>query len=256
MAKLIISLSLLGCLAGLSQGEQIAVQLALWLDGTGEPVASVPRSRPTGTSRATGFRTSHVRVPIAKPSRYDPLIEQYASRSEVNPALVRAVVQVESGFDPHARSSAGAMGLMQLMPATAAELGVVDPYNPSENIRGGVVYLKRLLELYRGNEELALAAYNAGPGAVARYGNRVPPYRETRHYVRRVRAAVKSVVRNRGRAEEGTVYKSYAIEDGWWTVVYSNVPPASGTYEATTEITPEDLATRTARATGGPKERG
>ena len=102
---------------------------------------------------------------------------------------MRAVIQQESAFNPNARSHKGAMGLMQLMPATAAELGVTDPYNPSENIRGGVAYLKGLLMKFAQNVELALAAYNAGPNAVTKYGA-VPPYRETQNYVTRITSAV------------------------------------------------------------------
>ena len=97
---------------------------------------------------------------------YESLIKENAAAHGVNPHLVRAVIQQESGFNPNARSNKGAMGLMQLMPATAAELGVTDPYNPSENIRGGVAYLKGLLVKFQQNVELALAAYNAGPTAV------------------------------------------------------------------------------------------
>lgn len=260
MSKLMTCLSFVGCLVGVSQGDQIAVSLGLWLDGGGARQMSERRLRTVhpphdrdggaaaSTPRATGFRTSHVRVPTAKPNRYDPLIERYAAQAEVPSELVRAVVRIESGFNPAARSSAGAMGLMQLMPETAAELGVIDPYDPSENIRGGVVYLKQLLMRYGGDERLALAAYNAGPGAVARYGNRVPPYSETLQYVRRVRSAARSEVQTR-RSDDRVVYKSYAIEDGWWTVVYSNVPPVTGHYEVTNEVTPEDLATPTAPAT-------
>ena len=97
--------------------------------------------------------------------------------------LVCALIQAESAFNPRAVSPKGAIGLMQLMPATAAEHGVTDAFNPVQNIRAGVKYLKQLLDSYDGRVELALAAYNAGPGAVKKYGGKVPPYRETQNYV-------------------------------------------------------------------------
>ena len=105
---------------------------------------------------------------------------------DIRPDLVRAVVQVESAFNPYAVSPKGAQGLMQLMPATARALGVSNPFNPLDNIRGGVRYLRQLLDRYDNDEVLALAAYNAGPEAVARYGQKVPPYRETRNYVTKI----------------------------------------------------------------------
>ena len=117
---------------------------------------------------------------------FDPLIRQHASRQGVRADLVRAVIQVESAFNPRAVSPKGAMGLMQLMPATAKEFGVADPFNPAENIRAGVSYLRRLLDRYNDNEQLALAAYNAGPGAVDKYGIKVPPYKETQNYVHKI----------------------------------------------------------------------
>ncbi|TAM72928.1 lytic transglycosylase domain-containing protein [bacterium] len=110
------------------------------------------------------------------------MVESSAARWSVDPALVNAVIANESGFDPRATSRVGAMGLMQLMPATAAGLGVGDPYDPAQNIAGGVRYLRGLLDRFDGNVPLAVAAYNAGPGAVEKYAG-VPPYQETQRYV-------------------------------------------------------------------------
>ena len=119
-------------------------------------------------------------------SQWDDVIDHHAREQGLRPDLVRAVIQVESAFNPRARSHKGAMGLMQLMPATARELGVRNAYDPLENIRGGTGYLRGLLDQFNGNEELALAAYNAGAGKVIKYGGTVPPYRETRNYVSRI----------------------------------------------------------------------
>jgi soluble lytic murein transglycosylase-like protein len=118
---------------------------------------------------------------------YTPLIEQAAARNGVDPAVLHGLIEQESGFDPSATSSAGALGLTQLMPSTAASLGVSEPLNPAESIEGGARYLGELLRQFGGNTTDALAAYNAGPGAVQQYGG-VPPYTETQQYVSKVLA--------------------------------------------------------------------
>jgi soluble lytic murein transglycosylase-like protein len=159
---------------------------------------------------------------IATATRADmhSLIDEHAALQSISPDLVRAVIQVESAWNPRAVSAKGALGLMQLMPATAAELGVVNPFDPSQNIRAGVKYLKRLLDRYDGNTELALAAYNAGPTAVDRYG-RVPPYRETQAYVRRI-ISVTAVRIGPGKL----IYKIVELIDGREVPRYSDRKPA------------------------------
>ena len=116
---------------------------------------------------------------------YDDIIREASAEYELDPDLIRAVMQTESAFDPLVVSRAGAEGLMQLMPELAAEMGVIDSFDPRENIRGGVRYLRRLLDFYDGDLSLALAGYNAGPGNVERYGG-VPPFPETLKYVKTI----------------------------------------------------------------------
>jgi soluble lytic murein transglycosylase-like protein len=140
---------------------------------TPQHVASFERFLPTGA-------LSHAIVTGARAAQLDP-------------ALVAAVAQTESGGDPTARSAAGAEGVMQLMPATARALGVADPYDPVQNVRAGAAYLRTLIDRF-GDLTSAIAAYNAGPGAVARYGG-VPPYAETRVYVERVMDAYRANLR-------------------------------------------------------------
>ena len=122
---------------------------------------------------------------------YDDIIEEAAAQYEIDPNLIRAVMQAESAFHPYVVSRAGAEGLMQLMPELADEMGVNDSFDPRENIMGGVRYLKRLLDYHDGNLDLALASYNAGPGNVERYGG-VPPFRETRNYVKTIKQILKA----------------------------------------------------------------
>ncbi len=112
----------------------------------------------------------------------DEIIETFSNKYNIDGDFIKAIIKQESNFNPKATSKKGAMGLMQLMPKTAKSLGVVDAYNPLENIEGGVKYLKGLLDKYDNNKQLALAAYNAGSGAVKKYGG-IPPYKETQNYV-------------------------------------------------------------------------
>ena len=127
---------------------------------------------------------------------YEGIIREAAALYRVSPALVRSVVQAESAFDPTAVSRTGAMGLMQLMPEVARAFGIVDPFDPRENIMGGTRLLRELLDSHHGNIRLTLASYNAGPAAVARYGG-VPPFRETRGYVKKI-VGLLADVRNAG----------------------------------------------------------
>jgi soluble lytic murein transglycosylase-like protein len=120
---------------------------------------------------------------LAKSATYDSMIENAAFANTLNPALIRAMIVVESGFNPRAVSKRGAVGLMQLRPETARRYGVANIYDPGENIRAGTRYLGDLMTLYGSDTELALAAYNAGEAAVARYGGHIPPFKETLEYV-------------------------------------------------------------------------
>jgi len=163
---------------------------------------------------------------------FNPFIDRYAHAYSVSPDLVRAVIQVESGFNPFARSVEGAVGLMQLMPDTAVEMGVKDRLDPEDNIRGGVAYLRQLLNRYGDDVRLALAAYNAGPGAVDRHGT-VPPYRETRQYVTDVTRRSGDTASRTGSPARAAqvVYKTVEIKDGRPVPLYSNTRPSKGPYE-------------------------
>lgn len=118
----------------------------------------------------------------AQSTNVEEIIDVFSEKYGVDGDFIKAIIKQESGFNPNATSKKGAMGLMQLMPATAKSLGVVDAYNPNENIECGIKYFKGLLDRFNGDEKLALAAYNAGPNAVKKYGG-IPPYKETQNYV-------------------------------------------------------------------------
>jgi soluble lytic murein transglycosylase-like protein len=140
--------------------------------------------RVTAGPRVSTTVNSFVAVPPQH--AYDALIREAGAVYRVDAALIRSVIQAESAFDPLALSRAGAMGLMQLMPDTADAFGVVNPFDPRENIMAGTQLLKELLTAHHGNLPLTLASYNAGSGVVARYGGAVPPFKETRSYVKRI----------------------------------------------------------------------
>ncbi|MDP3719832.1 MAG: lytic transglycosylase domain-containing protein [Acidobacteriota bacterium] len=203
-------------------------QIYSWRDADGKLVLSDrPREDRGGMSTYEVPGSSGVRAtkPLAvkKSALYDSSINEHSQRMGVSADLVRAVIQVESAFNPSAVSTKGAMGLMQLMPATARELGVANPFEPDQNIRGGVTYLKRLLNRYNQNVELALAAYNAGMGNVEKYGD-VPPFKETQNYVKKITGAAPS-------APPSAIYKWMELVNGKPVARYSNKPPASGAYE-------------------------
>lgn len=138
--------------------------------------------RPTAVSSCTGFTAAGME---ARGAQYQHLIDRHARNYGVDPALVKAMMRVESCFDRDAVSRVGAQGLMQLMPTTAANLGVTDSFDPDQNIRGGVEYISKLLKRFNNNLEYAIAGYNAGPLNVEKYKG-IPPFSETQSYLKRV----------------------------------------------------------------------
>jgi soluble lytic murein transglycosylase-like protein len=210
-------------------------QIYAWRDANGTLVLSDKAIEgPTDIYMVEGapaIRTTRPRAVQEAAGDYESLILEHSSRQALRPELVRAVIQVESGFNPRARSPKGAMGLMQLMPETAAALGVSHPYDPAENIRGGTTYLRQLLDRYGGDERLALAAYNAGSGAVDRHGGTVPPYRETREYVRKVGSAAEKPRGGSSSTSKLVIYKTIEIVGDRVVPKYSTEKPASGSFE-------------------------
>ena len=149
----------------------------------GAPAPTAPTSSFAGALAAA--QTSPSAAPVSgtgASSAFDAQINAAAASNGIDPALLKGLVSQESGFNPSARSGAGAVGLTQLMPATASALGVTNPLDPAQSLQGGAKYLREQLDRFGGDETLALAAYNAGPGAVQKYGG-VPPYAETQNYV-------------------------------------------------------------------------
>jgi Transglycosylase SLT domain len=170
---------------------------AVLLQGAGGPaprgaVVSVVRPDPrTGRLVRSLLPAHRERRPAVNLSR---TVERIARQNQLSPRLIHSVIQAESNYDPNAISPKGALGLMQLIPSTAQRFGVSDVFDPADNIQGGARYLKYLLDLYQGDHTLALAAYNAGEGAVARYGG-VPPYPETWNYVAKIEKRLEEATR-------------------------------------------------------------
>jgi soluble lytic murein transglycosylase-like protein len=169
-----------------TEGESLVLQLR----SGGEIVcdaATVARIAPDEVPYPEPEAEAAAAAPIEATSEvpYGAIIDKFAAEQGVDAKLVRALVQVESAYQPRARSPKGAMGLMQLMPATARQYGVADPYDPTSNIEAGIKHLKSLLQRFPKSVALALAAYNAGEAAVLRF-NAIPPYAETRNYVSRI----------------------------------------------------------------------
>lgn len=148
---------------------------------------SSPKKTKAATSVANVFQCGNAAFIKKQQQHYRQIIRTYAAKYGVEEALIHSVVKQESCFNEKAKSRVGAMGLMQLMPKTAVHLKVKDPWNPEQNIHGGVKYLSWMLKRFNGNKKFALAAYNAGPGRVDQYGG-IPPFRETRNYVKRIMA--------------------------------------------------------------------
>jgi soluble lytic murein transglycosylase-like protein len=231
--RIVMIITLVAGLLGIATSA--SAQIYSWRDASGNLVLS--NRRP-----AQGEDVKSYAVPDSQSTRatrsathgqlqaYDDLIRENARQNGVRTDLVRAVVQVESAFNPYARSNKGALGLMQLMPATIRQYGVTNPFDPIQNIRAGVAYLRTLLDRYQNKEELALAAYNAGPGAVDKHRQSVPPYQETRDYVAHInRIAARPIeVRN------SQIFKIVDLVDGRPVVRYTDQKPASGSYEVVT----------------------
>lgn len=174
------------------QMRPLKQHLALSSPNTAEPKPSPEHSPSPTPSLPAAQKGAHPLADVEQPAirrQIDDAVQQAAYKYGLPAELVRSVVRHESNFNPHAVSPAGAQGLMQLMPATARELGVSDPFDIQQNIDGGSRYLKSMLDGFGGDLRKALAAYNAGPGTVRRYGD-VPPYPETRAYVHKVMSSI------------------------------------------------------------------
>ena len=223
----------------LGMAAPASAQIYSWQDANGNlvvsnrrPGSAVYEEKSFVVPKAENIRaTRYVAADRARP--YEEIIAEHSQAHGVRAELVKAVMQVESAFNPYARSAKGALGLMQLMPATMQRYGVKNPFDPRENVRGGVAYLRHLLDRYENNEQLALAAYNAGPGAVDKYGQSVPPYKETRNYVKQIgrMTAVGDATTRPIAMRDNTIFKVTEVIDGRTIVRYTDKKPTSGAVE-------------------------
>jgi len=224
-SRLAVLLCLLVWGGGLSRPLQ-AQGIVIITDEHGRKIyINTSEARSKGPLAAPSASPAKASNTISPSSDINKLVEQTANRLQVDPQLVHAIIQVESEYDPKAVSPKGAMGLMQLIPETAQRFGVGDPFNPKENIEGGVSYLRYLLDLFGGDLPRSLAAYNAGEGAVERSGG-IPSYAETRDYVQKVTNLYQSGSRQSGtnaagRKPPASPIFRYVDEQG--VVHYSNV---------------------------------
>ena len=231
---------LVAALAPLVWPSPADAQIYAWRDAGGNLVLS-DRLLDEGATTYEVPQAPSIRAtpPVASSDvdNYEPLVQEHAARQSLRPDLVRAVIQVESGFNPWARSPKGAMGLMQLMPGTARELGVRNAYDPEENIRGGMKHMRNLLDMFDNDLVLSLAAYNAGENVVQRTG-RVPGYRETRDYVRSItrRYGSKHVAPASETPPAPQPMFRYMDRDG--VLHLTNIPPVQGSQSSGADGSP------------------
>ena len=188
-----------GALAAENQPKAASTVAPIALQTSQQPLAikeslhlkAVNRSQKPDFAPITAHRSIKISDPIK--SRFGKFIKQAAEETKLQPALIHSVIKAESGGDPYAVSDAGAKGLMQLADSTARDMGVQNPFDPKANVLGGAKYLRSLIDKYKGNLRLALAAYNAGPGTVEKHGG-VPPFKETHDYIQRVTTYMRSSV--------------------------------------------------------------
>src|SRR5215203_2287018 len=191
MQKRLVGKLVIGGVAVLCVARNVRAEDKTTLQWDGNAVSNlsdaipVPSPLPTNVESQRPMEIAAAGGPASE--RYRPLIDSISKRNGVDPNLVDAMIKTESNYNPWAVSSKGAMGLMQLIPETGRRFGVSNFFDPQQNIEGGVRYIKYLLEMFGGNVDLSLAAYNAGENLVARLG-KIPPYAETRNYVRKIRA--------------------------------------------------------------------